>query len=276
VTPPGPRRGVGLTLAEPAGRVQPSVARMYDYWLGGRHHHEVDRAAADRVAQLLGSDPAIMARANRDFLIYAVEFCVTELGLRQFLDLGSGLPTVGNVHEIAQRLDPACRVVYVDFDPEAVAYSRQLLGDAAGVAVLEHDVRDPAAILADPRLRATLDLDQPAAVLMVALLHFVEGDVLPITEAFRDAVPAGSALVLTHGTGDPEVLEQGRRLYRVTNSSGEGRSPEEIRRLFDGWELLGDLLDIEHWKVPGARRPAWVAGGIATKPTVITSSGKCL
>jgi hypothetical protein len=218
----------------------PTAARIYDYLLGGVHNFAVDREVARQAIEAM-PDVAVQAKANRAFLHRAVRFLVST-GMRQFLDLGSGIPTVGNVHEIVARATPDGRVVYVDIDPVAVAHGQQLLAGDDHTVVVQHDLRDPRAVLADQELRRVLDLGQPVAVLAVAVLHAVsdQDDPAGIIARYRDALPAGSYLVIAHGT-DEARPEQARRLVELskrTPTPMTARSRGEIARLFDGCELV--------------------------------------
>ena len=196
----------------------PAAARVYDFYLGGFHNFAADREMGRQAIQMWPELPEIM-RSNRGFLRRAVEFLV-DAGVRQFLDLGSGIPTVGNVHEIAQRLAPDTRVVYVDNDPVAVEHSPAILAGDDRTAVVQRDLRDPEAVLADPAVPALLDLSRPVAVLMVAVLHFVpdEDDPAGLVARFRDAVAAGSYLALSHATAGERAdrAAEHRGLYQRT------------------------------------------------------------
>jgi hypothetical protein len=218
---------------------QPSAARMYDYYLGGAHNFEVDREVAQQVLAAYPEGP-LLAQANRAFLRRAVRFLV-ERGVRQFLDIGSGIPTVGNVHEIAQGAAPDARVVYVDIDPVAVAHSRELLAGNDRATVLREDVRHPERILGHPELRSLLDLDQPVAVLLVALLHFVpdEDDPAGILARLTEPLTSGSHLVISHGTDDGLVnTDRMKELYRRAAVPLTLRSRAQVEGLFVGFELL--------------------------------------
>lgn len=189
-------------------------ARVYDSWLGGKDNYAADRAMADAIAAQVPT-VATMAKANRAFLGRAVRYLVAEAGVRQFLDIGTGIPTYGNTHEVAQRVDPSARVLYVDNDPIVLAHARALMTSTpeGRTAYIEADLRDPAAILADPALAATLDLDEPVALVLVAvLMYFRDGpdgdDPQGIVATLLDALPAGSHLVISHPTADfaPEAV----------------------------------------------------------------------
>lgn len=220
---------------------RPSAARIYDYWLGGTHNFAVDREIARGVTAAV-PDTARIMQANRAFLHRAVDFLVGQ-GVRQFLDLGSGIPTLGNVHEVAQNAAPDARVVYVDIDPVAVAHSRHILTNNANAAVIQGDLRYVDTILGDPTVRGLLDFDQPTAVLMMAVLHFVsdEDDPAGIIARFRQALAPGSYLVLSHGTQDgmsDEAREVGNEMFTRTSTPFIGRNREQVGQLFEGFDLV--------------------------------------
>ncbi|MDF3301515.1 SAM-dependent methyltransferase [Streptomyces tropicalis] len=252
-----------------------SVARMYDAMLGGEHNFAIDREA---VAAFTAIDPQVrtLARANRAFLGRAVRFLV-DAGVHQFVDLGSGIPTQGNVHEVAQAVRPGARVVYVDNDPVAVAHSEALLADDPDAAIVPGDIRDPAAVLAAPELRKLIDFDQPVAVLMITILHFVapQEDPAGIVAAFRDAMPAGSWLALTHATDEdrPDTAAAVGQLYRSRATSPvTPRSRREIGALFDGFELAEPgLVHVPLWRpdspeeIPEDPSRYWVYAGVGRR-----------
>jgi len=221
---------------------RPSVARVYDYWLGGAHNFAADREVAKKALDVMPELRDIVLN-HRAFLRRAVRNLL-DLGIRQFLDLGSGIPTAGNVHEIAQSVDPSCKIVYVDIDPVAVAHSRSLLADNDRAAVVQTDVRDPKVVLNDPQTRDMFDFDEPVAVLMIALLHFVpeEDDPKAILAEYRDALAPGSYLALSHAAYEEgEETESGRQVRSLYNSSVAPmtyRNREEVAALFDGFELI--------------------------------------
>lgn len=220
---------------------KPSPARMYDYFLGGAHNFAIDRAAAEQVIAIMPDVPRIV-QANRTFLRRAVTFLV-EHGIDQFLDIGSGMPTVGNVHTVAQALNPAARVVYVDIDPLAVRQSEALLRENPNATALQGDARQPEYILAHPEVRSVLDFTKPVAVLLVALLHFVPDDkeAYQIVEVLHAALPAGSYVGLTHATyeGAPrDLIMQNEQLYARTTTPVKTRSRVDIERFFDGLDLV--------------------------------------
>lgn len=234
---------------------RPSVARIYDYFLGGFNNFAVDRAAAERLCALAPDTPEIM-RANRAFLRRAVEFLLDH-GVDQFLDLGSGLPTAGNVHEVAQERDPGARVVYVDSDPVVVAHGTALLRDNPRAAAVQADVRHPEAILAHPAVRRVLDLDRPLAVLLVAVLHFVTDDraAARAVAALRARLAPGGYLVIAHGTDEglpPDLLAQGQQIYTQAASPFKARSRAQVARFFRGLELVEPgVVYVPRWRPDG-------------------------
>jgi hypothetical protein len=217
----------------------PNAARMYDYSLGGSHNFAVDRDLVDQITTTMPEGTRI-AHANRDFLRRSVR-TLAALGVRQFLDIGSGIPTVGNVHEIAQQVAPDSRIMYVDLDPVAVAHSRAILADNPLVGVLRADVREPGDILAHPELRMLLDVGQPIAVLLCAVMHFIPDSDQPaqIIDALVGATVPGSYLVISHGSRDSAPDDVAiTQAYRRTNTPLALRTREQIAALFAGWELL--------------------------------------
>ena len=230
---------------------RPSVARVYDYFLGGAHNFAVDRQLADAIE---GITPAVgvAMRANRAFLRRAVRFLVG-VGVTQFLDIGSGIPTVGNVHDVAQRIDPSVRVLYVDRDPIAVSHSRVILAGDPRTAVIEADAQDTERILDDPVTHELLDLDRPVAVLLLGVLHFVpaEQDPAGIVARLRDAVPAGSYLAMVNSTSDdqPSVAIEAHKLLGRTGTPIHLRSRSELRAHFAGLTLVDPgLVPLPLWR----------------------------
>jgi hypothetical protein len=216
---------------------KPNAARVYDYLLGGACNFEPDRQFAE---QLLATIPEArgVARRNRAFLRRAVKFCVQN-GVRQFLDLGSGIPTVGNVHEIAQQEVPGCRVVYVDSEPVAVAHSDLILDGNAHAGAVRANLLDVDGVLGAEPVRRLLDLDQPVAVLMAAVLHFVPDSANPHAAVARyvDVMAPGSYLVLSHAaTVDLQRTQDGWKMYNNTNTPGGGRTREEVAAFLAGLE----------------------------------------
>jgi SAM-dependent methyltransferase len=254
---------------------RPSAARVYDYYLGGSHNFAVDRAMARQAIAMWPELPQIM-QANRAFLRRAVEFLVAR-GVRQFLDVGSGIPTVGNVHEVAQAAAPEARVVYVDIDPVAVVHSREILAGNELTAVVHADFLDVEAVLGSDEVARLLDLSQPVGVLLVALLHFVppEADPAAVIGRYREAVAPGSYLVVSHATrdGQPEQADPHQALYQRTGTPMTMRPRREVAALFGGFELVAPgLVFLPQWRPdPGApvedrpeRFPGLAAVGLKT------------
>jgi SAM-dependent methyltransferase len=218
---------------------RPNAARIYDYLLGGACNFEHDRLMAHQLMEYL-PDAEHAARNNRAFLRRAVRYCVTQ-EIRQFLDLGSGIPTIGNVHEIAQEMDPECRVLYVDHEPIAVAHSELILKDNDRAGVLLADLCDVDTVLAAAANSPILDLDKPVALLIVSVLHFVQDTAEPhrvVAEYVRVMQP-GSLLVLSHGArGAPIDRHEANNLYRRSSAAGSGRTRDQILAFFAGTELV--------------------------------------
>jgi hypothetical protein len=220
---------------------QPNPARMYDYFLGGSHNTQADRRLAEQVIAVY-PDVVGAARCNRAFLRRALEF-VLDQGIDQVLDLGAGIPTVGNTHELVAQHNPHARVVYVDSDPVAALMCQRLVADCPNVAALQADVRFPQTILTHPEVQRLLDLRKPVALVMVALLHFIPDtrEASAIVRAFADAVPEGSYLVMTHGTDEqapPDIIAQLKQLYNGSSTAGGTRSYAEIAAFFAGFQLV--------------------------------------
>jgi hypothetical protein len=241
----------------PSGRVnlqQPNSARMYDYLLGGSANFAVDRDAADEMQQIF-PDSAHYCRCNRSFLGRVVRYLVQQ-GISQFLDLGSGIPTVGNVHEIAHERNPDARIAYVDHEPVAVQHARQLLGDEERrVTVNEVDIRDPEAVLNAPGVRELLDFSRPIGLLAVGILPFVLGDEAAAVMAYyRDRLPAGSYAAVSHVSRmsmTEEQIEAVMEIMKRTPTPEQHRTPEEIRALLDGYTLVEPgLVPVPRWR-PG-------------------------
>jgi len=217
-----------------------SAARMYDYYLGGAHNFGVDRDLARQVLQAMPDTPLI-AQANRAFLHRAVRFLL-DAGVRQFIDIGSGIPTEGNTHETAQRQVPEARVLYVDHDAVAVVHSELLLKDNPNAAVLHADLLRPEDILDSPELGGLIDLSQPVGVLMLAVLHFIPEQARPeeIIGRFRERVAPGSFLVISHASGETRPVQAGEvaGLYRSAADKVSLRTRDRVRELFTGWDLV--------------------------------------
>ncbi len=237
--------------------VVPSAARIYDYMLGGGHNFEADRQAAQR---LLAAVPARdMARHNRGFLRRAVLFLI-DAGIRQFLDLGSGIPTVGNVHEIAQEADPACRVLYVDIEPIAVAHSELLLAGNDNASVIRADLRKPDTILNTPETHRLLDLQQPLGLLIVGVMHFVpdSDDPWAIVAGYRERLAPGSRLAMSHFTPDgmPERMAKAVEVFKNTQEPAHPRTHAQVMRMFDGFELVEPgLVYTSQWRPESPEDP---------------------
>ena len=251
-----------------------SPARVYDYWLGGSRNFQADRDAA-RAIIAVQPDARGIARANREFLARAVRY-LTGCGIRQFLDIGSGIPTQGNVHEIAQQAAPGSRVVYVDIDPVAVAHSRAILAGNDAAAVIQADLREPAEVLGSPEVGGLIDFGQPAGLVLGAVLHFLsdEEDPWQLVRTFRDALAPGSYLALSHATSDAMASADEAALTRAyrgrVDSRGRLRSRAEIGRFFDGFELVDPgVVLVAQWRPDSpAGDPAryWFLGGVGRKP----------
>ncbi|MFA7767551.1 SAM-dependent methyltransferase [Streptomyces sp. NPDC048723] len=232
----------------------PSVSRIYDYYLGGSHNFEVDRQTARRAMEFMPGLPKIM-QANRAFMRRAVRHAVAE-GVTQFLDIGSGIPTFGNVHEIAQAASPQARVVYVDHDPVAVAHSRAVLAGDDHSGIVAADLRKPKEILAAPEVGRLLDLGRPVALLLVAVLHFLEDtdDPYAAVAELRDALAPGSLLILTHASYEGIPLTQEAAagtvgVYRDMRNPLVMRTREQIGGFFDGFEMLEPgLVSMPDWR----------------------------
>jgi SAM-dependent methyltransferase len=254
-----------------------NVARVYDYLLGGSHNFLADQDVGRALAAVEPEVRAI-AWANRKFLGRAVRF-LADAGIRQFLDIGSGIPTEGNVHEIAQAADPAARVAYVDIDQIAIAHSRAILAGRQNTAIIEADLREPEKILAHEQIRRLLDLSQPVALLLVSILHYIADadDPWHIVQTLRDGLVPGSYLVICHGTSDgrPEVVQAvGKVFNRSVTTQSHARSRPEILRLFGDFELVDPgLVHMPLWRpdspadVPADPARYWCLAGVARKPS---------
>jgi hypothetical protein len=263
---------------------QPNIARMYDYYLGGRDNYAADRAAAGAA---IAAFPAIMviARTNRVWMHRATRF-LAERGVRQFLDIGTGIPTSPNLHEIAQSVTPGSRVVYVDKDPVVLAQAERLLnGSPEGrTEFVQADVSDPASILAAPQLTETLDLGRPVGLSLNALLHFFPDDQGPdpygIVEHLLGALAPGSYLALSHVTTDfdPEGISRALEVYRSSGIPVQARDRTGLERFFAGLELVPPGVEVPHrWDADGMAEESRITAdvtdaevslyvGIARKP----------
>lgn len=249
-----------------------SAARIYDAFLGGSHNFGIERDFVDHVEQAM---PGIGGayRENRAFVRRAVEHLL-EHGIRQFLDLGSGIPTIGHVHEVARRRTSGFRVLYVDNEPLTVAHSRSLLADEPRAEIITADIRDPDAILCSAEAADLLDLSQPVALLMTSMLHFVPGDPRAVVDAYKDAITPGSYLAVSHLTdsADPSSTRQLEQFYAETADPLHPRSTAWIESLFDGLDLLPPGASfLNDWRPdpnPRLARSEYriLYGGLAKKP----------
>jgi len=257
-----------VTGKAPGERVDASVAspaRIYDYLLGGKDNFEVDRESAELFLQAAPTSREL-ARSNRAFLVRAVRF-LTEQGVDQFIDLGTGFPTSPNVHEVARETFPAARIVYVDNDPMVLVHNRALRDTHDGVVTVRGDVREPDRVLADPVLRGIIDLSRPVAVLAIAVLHFVtrEENATTVLKMYRDALVAGSYLAVTALSTEGTSAGQQREMENAYQASAPvvPRSRAEIAAIFDGVELVEPgLVEINGWRADDRPvRPA-ILGGV--------------
>jgi SAM-dependent methyltransferase len=258
----------------------PNLARVYDYMLGGKDNFAADREAA---ALALRAVPQMrsLALENRRFLIRAVRFCA-QAGITQFLDIGTGLPTQDNVHQVAQRASPAARVVYADSDSVVVSHARALLAEDERTTVIQGDLLRPEEILASPRLRALIDLGQPVALLLVAILHFIPDDSGPAAAVakLREALAPGSYLVISHAeistqhaVGTEPVSDKGRMLGQAYGRQvGPVRDRAEVAAFFGDFELLEPgVTEVWNWRPDGESfvndsDVMSMIGGVARKP----------
>lgn len=237
---------------------RPNVARMYDYYLGGEHNFAPDREAAERILSIF-PDTGVAAQSNRHFLRRAVRYAL-DRGVRQFLDIGAGLPTQGNVHEVVHSVAPEARVVYVDYDEVAVEYARGLLGGSPRTAVVRGDLRRPDELLAHPDVTGMIDFTEPVAVLLVAVLHFVRDDENPYAAVrrLRDATVPGSHLLLSHLTSDgapPLPAQAGQAVYQRSSAPLVPRTHADVLRFLDGYDLVEPgLVRVAEWRPDGEPR----------------------
>jgi hypothetical protein len=251
---------------------KPHPARMYDYFLGGKDNYEVDQEAAE---QFMKAAPEVRdgVRANRYFMHRAVRHVVAEGGVRQILDIGTGLPTEPNVHQIARAVAPETRVAYVDNDPIVSAHSRALM-DQDDTSVVLADLRDPRGVLDHPEVRRVIDFDRPVAVLLVAIVHFLSEAQDPdgIVATLRDALPTGSYLVLSHATGDlhEDHREDAAAIYRRATASMNLRPHSRILDFFGDFTLVEPgLVTVPDWRPDKPAKdgapPIGIYGGVARK-----------
>jgi S-adenosyl methyltransferase len=255
---------------------QPHIARVYDYLLGGKDHYAADRAVGEKIIESLPT-VQIGVRAQRAVLRRVVRFLVGEAGIRQLIDIGSGLPTAENVHQIAQRLHPDTRVVYVDNDPVVLAHARALLADDAETIVVDRDLRDPAGLMNDPQVRAHLDWQAPIGLLLCGILHHILDSERPreLTAALISALPHGSFVFIHHlvDEGDPAVASV-QAAMKAGMDRGQFRTYEEILTMFGGLELVEPgLVPVARWRPDGDATMAddspvmrLACAGVARKP----------
>jgi hypothetical protein len=240
---------------------KPHPARMYDYYLGGKDNYMVDREAA---AAVLRAVPEVrdMARENRAFLQRVVRYLVGEAGIRQIIDIGTGIPSAGNVHEVAQQVHPGVRVAYVDNDPIVHVHANALLTGEGSTSIVLGDLRDPAGILGHPKVQELIDFEEPVALLLVAIVHFLPDEQEPgrIIAALRDALPAGSYLALSHGTADfhdEALVGMATAVYEGATAPLVLRGHEEVSGFFVGFDLVEPgVVQVPLWRPDGEVRRA--------------------
>ena len=243
--------GAASDVWDIAAPTVPNSARMYDYYLGGKDNFPVDREAAEKAVAAMPVIP-VLARANRAFLVDSVGK-MAAAGIRQYLDVGSGLPTSPNVHEVARKTVPDARVVYVDYDPVVVLHS-EAKRRVPGTAAVRGDVRSPEAIFASPEVEELIDFDQPCGLLMMSVLHFVGGDITTLLARYTDRLAPGSYLALSHGVtdgADQSGVTGVQEVYEASPTDPAIRSTAAIRELFTGFELLPPgLTDVRTFTDP--------------------------
>lgn len=253
---------------------RPHPARMYDYYLGGKDNYVVDREAAAAVLRTL-PEARDIARENRAFLRRVVRYLVRQAGIRQIIDIGTGIPTAGNVHEVAHQIDKGVRVAYVDNDPIVHVHASALLTGQGRTSIVLADLRDPRGILDHPKVQQLIDFSEPTALLLVAIMHFITDQEDPgqIIGAFRDALAPGSYLALSHGTADfhdQAIADQGTAVYAKATAPLVLRGHAQVTALFDGWDLIEPgVVQVPLWRPDGKRmRPReldkiGIYGGVA-------------
>jgi hypothetical protein len=256
---------------------KPSPARMYDYFLHGDSNFPVDRQAGDLVISKVGKTlTSDVVWENRRFLGRVVDYLANRCGIRQFIDVGAGLPSMENTHQVAQRSIPGARVVYVDNDPAVAAYGQALLADGGGanVRILTADVREPAAILGHPDTRQLIDFSEPVAILLIAVLHFITPGENPnaIVEAFRSHMAAGSYLAVSHLATDQSPAAERtmmERIYENATASMNYRTSAEITNFFQGLDIMPPgVVPVGQWYPEGCHGDSTnrMYGGVARKP----------
>ena len=256
----------------------PHTARMYDYYLGGKTNYEADRELARKTIAQFPHAPT-GAKENRLFMHRAVRYLAAEAGIRQFLDIGTGIPTSPNLHEVAQGEDPTCRVVYADNDPLVLTHARALMTSSpeGATTYIPADLRDPETLLRSAELHRIIDLDRPVALSVVAVLHFLPDSEKPqeLIAHYVDALPSGSYLVLSHGTMDvlsAAAIEAALKVYQAAGVSAATRTRAEFEAFFTGLELVEPgVVPVLDWRPDGnsiatSHNEAPVYGGIGRKP----------
>ncbi|GII93444.1 SAM-dependent methyltransferase [Sinosporangium siamense] len=268
--------------SDPTPQINTSIAhsaRVYDYWLGGKDNFAADRALGDAMVQAIPTLP-VMARANRDLLGRAVRYLTQKAGIRQFLDIGTGIPTAGNIHDVSQSIAPESRVLYVDHDPIVLAHARALMASRpeGRTEFIMADLREPEAILAHPTLEKILDLDRPVALMLVAILMYFDNEDDPYTlvRTLLDALPSGSYLTITHPTADFDPESTGAAVAAATQAGIKlvPRTKAEVEKFFAGLEVVSPgVVPVLSWHPGEANEwPAddpnsvWYYAGVARKP----------
>lgn len=269
--PSGSGSPIGLPFPDAS---VPNVARIYDFLLGGKDNYAADREAAEKLARLI-PDGVPAAHQNRQFLQRAVHFLADAAGIRQFIDIGTGLPTQGNVHEIAHSIAEDARVLYVDYDPVVISHAQALLATEPTVVAINGDLRYPDQILSHPVLEALIDLNQPVAILAVAVLHFIKEDEDPygIIATLKAGMAPGSYLVLSHVTDDEitgDEKREAQNVYEHATAPVIARSHDEFARFFSGLETIEPgLVDVSEWRREQAsdgNARVLIYGGVGRKP----------
>jgi hypothetical protein len=278
--------GEGLAGVDPD---TPSPARLYDFYLGGTHNFPVDRAAGEKLRAAM-PDLEDAAWANRGFLGRAAQWLAGTAGVRQFIDIGAGLPTQNNTHEAVHKVAPDARILYVDYDPEVEAYAKPLIRDLPTVDIITADLREPDVILNHPGARAMIDFAEPVGLLMTAVVHFVadENDPWSLMARYRDAVAPGSYLALSHVTADKQPARPVQAIYELYENATEKihlRPKADVERLFAGWALMppfkGAEPEVTWIGLWGADDPEaadddgsrWLYAGVGRKPSDAEASG---
>ena len=265
--------GRGLLLRQHCDPTVPNVARIYDFLLGGNDNFVVDREAATKLLEA-APGAAVAARENRAFLARAVRFLAEEAGICQFLDVGAGLPTACAVHEIVRGAVPMSRVVYADYDREVVRHAEAVLGDSLTTAVVRADVRQPWDLFSRPTVRTLINLAEPLAILLVAVLHFIEDheDPWAIVNCYKDLMAPGSYLVVSHVTADylsVAAAHQAHAVYEGASAPSAARSRGQVARFFAGLDMLAPgLVEVSGWRpdvIGPSPEPALFYAGIGRK-----------